>query len=562
MRSLRLQIDGAAGCWIADTFGAILFAGGLAGAIVGLVDRRGIEVFGGILAILLAALVRALFQHHAAKAGFDRARHHKQKLRSRLYPILLTTRGGNRSIGEDLAMAVDHVEATEGFHARYAPLRAAAMCVPLLIAGATALASPICAAILLATLAPFGLGMALAGGAAGKAADRQLIALARLSGLFVDRIRALPVIIGFAAEGRIIAQMESATREVADRTLAVLRIAFLSGAVIEFFAALSVALIAVYCGFNLLGLLPFPVPEHLSLGRALFALALAPEYYLPMRRLAAAYHDKQVGEAAQARIDGVAIPSGGVPHPNPVGRLPALSGGQGCRTTPEGEGLCVAPPSPFASPSPLAEGLGWGLSTHTTLTIDNAIIAYPDGTSIGPISLSAPQNSLTALTGPSGSGKSSLLHAIIGLVPLSIGTIEGLRHPIGWAGQATALIPGSIADNIAIARNGADPAAIDAAARSAGLGPMIDSRPGGLATIVDHRGSGLSGGERRRIGLARAILRDAPVWLLDEPTADLDEASAQTVIALLVTAARRHIVIVATHHPGLIAAATQRIDMP
>jgi ATP-binding cassette subfamily C protein CydD len=91
---------------------------------------------------------------------------------------------------------------------------------------------------------------------------------------------------------------------------------------------------------------------------------------------------------------------------------------------------------------------------------------------------------------------------------------------------------------------------------------MIDSRPDGLATIVDHRGSGLSGGERRRIGLARAILRDAPVWLLDEPTADLDEASAQAVIALLVSAAQRRTVIVATHNPGLIAAATQRIDMP
>ncbi|SDC08494.1 ATP-binding cassette, subfamily C, CydD [Sphingomonas sp. YR710] len=545
MRSPRLQINRPAGYWIADALGAILFAGGLAGAVAGLVDRQGIAVGAGVFAIVLAASIRAFFQHQAAWSGFDCARLHKRNLRSRLYPILLIARVSRRSIGEDLAMAVDHVEATEGFHARYLPLRTAAMCMPLLIAAAVAMASPICAAILLATLVPFGLGMALAGGAAGNAADRQLIALARLSGLFVDRIRALPVIIGFAAEGRIIAQMERATYEVADRTLAVLRIAFLSTAVIEFFAALSVALIAVYCGFNLLGLLPFPVPEHLTLGRALFALALAPEYYLPMRRLAAAYHDKQVGEAAQARISSMALAAR--PHPNP---------------SLKGEGLSVELPSQFASPSPLREGLGWGLSAGDTLTINNAIITYPDGTCIGPISLNAPKNSLTALTGPSGSGKSSLLHAIISLVPLSAGAIEGLRHPIGWAGQATALIPGSIADNIAIARNGADAAAIDAAARSAGLGPMIDSRPDGLATIVDHRGSGLSGGERRRIGLARAILRDAPVWLLDEPTADLDEASAQAVIALLVSAAQRRTVIVATHHPGLIAAAMQRIDMP
>lgn len=515
MRSRRPSIDSAVRWWIADALAAVLFATGLAGSIAALVDGTRPAVLAGIAMLVLAMIGRALAQTLAASAGFDRARLHKAALRAHLYPALLTTAAGlRRSLGEELATAVDHVEATEGYHARYMPLRRAAMLSPLIVATAILFASPIAAAIVLLTLIPFALGMALAGGAAGKAADRQLAALARLSGLFVDRIRALPLIVVFGAEDRVATQLEGAATELADRTLAVLRIAFVSGAIIEFFAALAVALVAVYCGFNLLGLLPFPVPETLTLQRALFALALAPEFYLPMRRLAAAYHDRQTGEAAQAAID--------------------------------------------RSKAPDLEDV---VHTGTNLEIRDAVITYADGTSIGPVSFTAGPG-ITAITGATGSGKSTLLHAIIGIVPLNAGTIAGNASPLGWSGQAVALIPGTIADNIALARADADQAAVRAAAQAAGLAPVIAARPDDLATILDHRGSGLSGGERRRIGLARAILRDAPLWLLDEPTADLDPDSARAIICLLTEAARSRTIIVATHDPALIAAAGQRIGMP
>jgi ATP-binding cassette subfamily C protein CydD len=330
-------------------------------------------------------------------------------------------------LGEQISDAVDRIEDVDGYHARFLPLRMAAVMAPLLIAAAVAVASPVSSAILLATLPPFALGMAIAGSAAGQAATRQFEALSRLSGLFVDRVRALQVIIGFGAEERIARQLGGATREVADRTVGILRVAFVSGAVIEFFAALSVALVAVYCGFSLLGLLPYHVPETLDIGRALFVLALAPEFYLPMRRLAAAYHDKQSGDAAAERLVRLA------------GRTDVPA-----RTYEE-----------FASPPSLS---------FEAITVDYG------GHEVGPISLTVPSGHMTAITGPTGSGKSSLLHALLGLSPVASGRIliddvpasAGLlKGNVGWLGQATALVPGTLADNIRLVRPDAGRAAID-----------------------------------------------------------------------------------------------------
>jgi ATP-binding cassette subfamily C protein CydD len=422
-------------------------------------------------------------------------------------------------LGEAVADAVDRIEDLGGFHARFLPLRRAAALSPLVIAIAASFGSLIAGAIMLATLIPFALGMALAGTAAAHASARQLDALSRLSGLFVDRVRALPVIVSFAAQDRIGRHLADATREVATRTLDVLRIAFVSSAIIEFFAALSVALVALYCGFNLLGILPFPAPETLTLGQALFVLVLAPEFYLPMRRLAAAYHDKQVGEAAVERLD------------------------------------ALAPASP-SSPKAVIGG-------PPALRFEGVVIDYGE-TAIGPFTLDVAAGTRLALRGRTGIGKSSLLHALLGLAPVGRGRIlvdgrdagdVALPGHIGWAGQSVAFVPGTLADNIRLARPEADDAAIEAAARRAGLGPMIEARGQGLALPLDHRGSGLSGGERRRVGIARVLLNDAPLWLLDEPTADLDARSAADIASILASAAKGRTVLMVTHSAELAATA-------
>ncbi|MBS0284059.1 MAG: thiol reductant ABC exporter subunit CydD [Proteobacteria bacterium] len=520
----RFDRRGAALLWTADSGAAILMAAALAAGVAAAArhDHGALRLAVG--AVVAAAALRAAIQIGATDAGEVAAADARTSWRKRVYPrVLVAPPGDRRMLGEAVADAVDRIEDLGGFHARFLPLRRAAILSPLVIAIAAVFASWIAAAIMLATLVPFGLGMALAGTAAARAAARQLDALSRLSGLFVDRVRALPVIVGFGAQERIGRHLADATREVAARTIDVLKVAFVSSAVIEFFAALSVALVALYCGFSLLGILPFPAPERLTLGEALFVLILAPEFYLPMRRLAAAYHDKQVGEAAVERLEGIAPPA-----PAPSDRA------------------IEAPPA---------------------LRFDAVVVDYGE-TAIGPFTLDVASGSIFALRGPTGIGKSSLLHALLGLAPIGGGRIlvdgrdagdVALSGHVGWAGQSVAFIPGTLADNIRLARPEADDAAVEAAARDAGLGPMIEARGEGMALRLDHRGSGLSGGERRRVGIARVLLKDAPLWLLDEPTADLDARSAADIAAILASAASGRTVLMATHSAELAAIATSEM---
>jgi ATP-binding cassette subfamily C protein CydD len=507
----------ALGWWLADIAGAALFAFGLATTVAGWSGPAPTRLM-GIAAIAAAGCLRAFAQGMAADVGMAAAHRSKAALRQTLLPRLFATAfSRGRMAGEDTARAVDTIEATEGFTARYLPLRQAAAVGPLIVAGLVALASPIAAAILLATLIPFVIGMVLAGTAAGAAADKQLGAIGQLNGLFLDRLRALPEIRSFGAEGRIARQLAAASDEVSQRTLALFRIAFISGGVLEFFASLSLALVAVYCGFNLLGTLPIDVPEKLGLFAAFFALAMAPDFYLPMRRLAAAYHDKQTGEAAQTAL---------------------------------AEDLPQAPPQP-----PPAAFAG--------LHINAACIHYARGPSLGPFTLHLPATGLFALVGPSGCGKSSLLAAVAGLTPLSEGALvwqAGAPAPAAWAGQRPLVLAGTLAQNIALGRPDAPHADIEAAAHAAGLARLLAART--LEGPLDAEGSGLSGGERRRLGLARALASARPLLLLDEPTADLDRETADAIIATIAALAQTRAILVATHDARLAAAAHHQLVMP
>ena len=498
-----------------DVLGAALFAFGIAGAVGHLAGGAapGITAY---LAILLGTLMRAgtIFAVH--RVAIDAAQASSAALRGRLIPQLL--RGVlPRPIlaGESATFAIDHVAAIEASNARFAPVRLHAALGPVLVMAIVAAVSWVAALIMLLTLLPFVLGMILAGSAARQASERQLAALSALSGLFVDRLRNLALIRHFGAEDRIARQVSAATRAVADRTVLVLRAAFLSGAVLEFFAALAVALIAVYCGFSLLGLLPFPAPETLTLTSAFFVLAMAPEFYLPMRRLAAAYHEKQLGEAATAAL------------------------------------ATIAPEQPVAA---RPTGMFTGLHV-ASLRLD-----WP-GVTIGPIALTLGLRDLVVLTGPTGSGKTSVLAAIAGQCALSGGSVATANGcaldpaDIAWAAQRALLLPGTLADNIALAAPHATPEMIRAVADRVGLGALLRDRCEGLNLQIDHRGSGLSGGERRRIGLARAILSGRPLLLCDEPTADLDGDSAAEIRALLLDLSRERCLLVATHDRVLAAAA-------
>jgi ATP-binding cassette subfamily C protein CydD len=474
------------------------------------------------LALIAALALRAACDFAQARLTARHAARVKTLVRGRVVAGLLDrARGDAAAIGESVGAAAEEIEALDGYYSLYAPAALEARIGPVAILAAVALASPIAAAILFATLVPFAAVMALAGGAAGAAARAQFAALSRLSGTFVDRIRALPVILAFQAEGPETAKVATAARDVSARTLNVLRIAFISSGAIDFFAALAVALVAVYCGFSLLGLLPFKAPETLDFRHAFVALALAPEVYGPLRRLSAAYHEKSLGEAAMARL------------------RPLL------------EPLALAPSMGLAAPSP------------PPVRLKGLTLKLGDMT-LGPLTAVAPAGALTAITGPTGSGKSSLLAAILGaLTPLAgeveiadTGVVGALTGAVATAGQAPVFLPGTILENLLWAGPGVTSQAALEMADRLGLGPALAARPLGAATVLDERGSGLSGGERRRLALARAFLRPARLILLDEPTSDLDGEAKAAVIALIAGLTGSHTVIAATHDPDLAAAAT------
>ena len=250
---------------LADAVAAIGFVAGLAGAIV---HAGSLAAAWPWLALSLAAgllrggLVLALAVCGAADGARTTAAARRRVVRA----ALAGAADGRDTSTDRVTAAIDDVDALDGYAARFLPARRAATLAPLVVLAAIACASPVAAAILFGTLVPFVAAMILAGGAAADRSRRQFVALSRLSALFADRIRALPVVLAFRAEARETARIAAASEELAARTMGVLRVAFVSSAALEFFAALSVALVAVYCGFALLGLLPVAVPERIDLG--------------------------------------------------------------------------------------------------------------------------------------------------------------------------------------------------------------------------------------------------------------------------------------------------------
>lgn len=501
---------------VLDVLPAVGFAAGLALAIGGLAGAPE-PIVPGLALAGLSLGARGLLSKAQIRTGARAASLVKRDARTGVLRGLFSGAGGEAG----LTAAVEGVEALDGHVARFSALRTAAVVSPLVLIVVAALASPVAAGVMLFTLAAFVVGMALAGMAAAAESRRQFAALERLSGLFIDRVRALPAILAFGAERRATAEIAQASDELARRTAGVLRIAFLSSGVLEFFSALAVALVAVYCGFNLLRLLPFPAPEQLDLTRAFFVLALAPEVYAPMRRLAAAYHDRQQAEAAVPCLKAVA----------------------------RGEAAPRARLSLTAAP---AIGLG------------GAAVGYGDRRVLGDLTLAVRPGETVAITGASGCGKTTLLRLLLGQADLLDGRLlvngeplvhaEALVPHVAWAGQTPFVLPGSLHDNIRLADRSAGLRRVMQAAADAGL-------HGDLDRGLDERGGGLSGGELRRLGLARAFLKRSPILLLDEPTANLDAVSEAALLPVIRRAAEGRTTLIATHSAAVAALADRRLAL-
>jgi ATP-binding cassette subfamily C protein CydD len=365
-----------------------------------------------------------------------------------------------------------------------------------------------------------------------------------MGGHFADRLRGLGLIRLYGRGDAELANVRDAAEGVRARSLKVLRIAFLSSAVLEFFASLGVAMVAVYLGLSYLGMLDLRATP-LSLGMGVFCLLLAPEYYGPLRRLAAHYHDRANALAALEEIDAALAgaglardasastgPAASVPAGRTASRARPAATGTGNQGSIHARGLCLRP-------------LGSDRDVLANLSFD-----LPAGTHL-------------ALAGASGCGKSTLLDALAGWLEPSAGVLAlppDLR--IGYAPQRPYLFHGSLADNLRMADPQATDEALHAAAEAAQVMRFADRLPQGLDTVVGERGFGLSGGEARRVALARVFLRDPQLLLLDEPTAFLDPETEEALLASLAGFARDRTLVLATHSQAAMRMAGKVLWLP
>lgn len=484
---------------------------------------------GLLAALLLVRIALSLTAEIAATVAIERI---KAKLRGALAAGLLAHKPvwtAARASGALSSVLVEQVEAIEGYLVRYMPAMVQASILPLAFTAALFSIDWMVGALLLVTLPLIPVFMALAGWGAEAASRRQAEALARLGGRFADRLRGLLTLKLFGREAAELAAVAEASDQLRLRTMKVMRVAFLSSAVLEFFAALGVAGIALYVGLTFLGLVHLRGGAALPLEAGLFCLLMAPEIYGPLRLLATHYHDRA---AARAAVETMAAQLESLPDLAPAARS-------------------VVPLTVHSGP--------------LSLRLDHLSVATPSGSPvIASASLElAPGRSL-AIVGASGTGKSTLLEAIAGLRDFSgtieiggraLGTIEEaeLRRSLAMLGQRPRIFAGTIADNIRLGRHDACDTAVWLAARRAAVTDFADMLPDGLATRLGEDGLGLSGGEIHRVALARLYLRDPGLLLLDEPTAHLDAATEARVLDGLVDFARGRTLLVATHSTAVAA---------
>ena len=435
--------------------------------------------------------------------------------------------------GEVALLVTRGIDALDGYYGRYLPQVALAVIVPLAVIGCLLSVDLVAGLTVALTVPLIPVFMVLIGRMSADHRRRRWVALARLANRFSDVVAGLPTL---RAYGRAEAQV-GILRRITDAyratTMATLRIAFLSALALELLATLSVALVAVGIGLRL-------ADGDLSLQTGLFALVLAPEAYLPLRRLGAEFHASEEGlEAAAAAFSILDEPVEAV----------------GSATPPDGQ----LPPGHVAG-----------------ISVDHLGVVQPGRDVVAPADASfiARAGELVAVIGDSGAGKSTLLASILGLIQPTTGRVLAMagdgrdavdvramdpaawRAKVAWVPQAPWLFAGTVADNVRLGAPDAGDPAIRAVLSAVGLADLA------LGRELGERGAGLSSGQRRRIGIARALVRDAPVLLLDEPTAGLDEASeAQVMGALRRAADGGATVVVVAHRPGAVAEADRTFEV-
>ncbi len=438
----------------------------------------------------------------------------------------LTTLGlARRYFGSDGVLAskiIDEPDHLLGY-ARFEVQKMTSVSTPLLLAGCIAFYSKTAALILLATAPFIPILMAIIGIATARKSREQMDALAQLGGRFLDWIRGANTLTRLGATDIASADIAKSSENYRYRTMQVLKIAFLNSTALEMISAVSIALVAVYLGFGLLGKLPWSEGVILTnYQTALFILLLVPEFYAPLRRLGAEYHVKGQAVSCAKAI------------------APILNFKQ------KKQGTKILT---------LKNPVGFELKNLTVFGDDGRL-------RLSPTNAVFQMGKRTAIIGKSGLGKSTILQVLLGF-----GDYEGdviltdekqsinyqeldlihLRQNFGYLSQSAYLLPLTIAENLKLAKSDASDDEMITALKNVQLWQIIEKLPDGIHTKLTERGGGLSGGQGQRLAIAQLLLQDANIWFLDEPTEHLDTKTAKNIKNLLLELSQNKTVIWVTH---------------
>lgn len=424
-------------------------------------------------------------------------------------------------IGSWATLILEQIEDMHDYYARYLPQMSLAAMVPILIVIAIFPVNWLAALILLGTAPLIPLFMILVGMGAAEANRRNFQALARLSGHFLDRLRGMETLRVFDRGAAETENIQRASQSFRERTMEVLRMAFLSSGVLEFFASISIALVAVYFGFSYLGELNFgDYGTGVTLFAGFLALILAPEFFQPLRDMGTFYHAKaQAIGAADALMTFM--------------EAPLQQTEQGKKTLPANQAIAIEARDLF--------------------------ILSPQGNTLaGPLNFKVAPGSRIIIVGQSGAGKSSLLNLLSGFLPyrgqLLINGVEfnqldltAWRSQLSWVGQNPQLPAATLRDNVLIGAPEASESQLKSALDKASVSEFIAQLPEGLDTLVGEDAARLSVGQAQRIAVARALIRQRGLLILDEPAASLDAHSEQRVMSALSQASVEQTTLMVTH---------------
>lgn len=442
----------------------------------------------------------------------------RKDVREKLHARLLSKEGqtDQRFTRELLPLALESTDALDAWYTRVLPVVLGIIITMPCLLLAAFLVDPMTGLLMLVTvpIAPFLLY--LIGRVTREASEAQWRAMNRFSAGLAEILRALPTLKLFARERAERQRVRGLSEDFAGAALRVLQLSFVSAFALELITTLAIAIIAVSIGLRLLY-------GQLTFSAAFFVLLLTPEFYQPLRLSGTAFHSGMTAHTAESSL--------------------VASASQGVKV----DQTSLSPSSPRGA-----------------IAVHDLSFRYPGSPLplLSGIQFTVPKSSLTVLAGPSGCGKTTLLRLLAGLLTPESGQITR-ADALSYVPQEPHLYNATLFENITLFQQGYDEASVRKALKALCLSKWTEALPQGLMTPLGEGGQSLSQGQRKRLGLARALVQDRPLILLDEPTAALDERTAATIreVLLSLKASGRHTLFVISHDERLQAAADTVLDL-